>query len=258
MLLKYLFVATFGFYASGILAWGNEGHKTVALIAEATLSPVARAKVKSLLALEGHNNLGEVASWADEIKRSESGLVRHTVRIPFQADDYDPKRDCRGKGKCVVFGIEHYQQVLSQKDASSFDRLRALKFVVHFVGDVHQPLHAIAGIGRMPVQLGRRHYTLHKVWDTIAIRRMKTSSQELASHLLEHHDQVRQLTPVDWALESHDIAKRFIFSSDEQFAGTRSLIGLPNDYAQQISPVVRQRLVAAGLRLGVLLNKAFE
>lgn len=258
MLLKYFLIAAFGFYTSGVMAWGNEGHKTIALIAEATLTPHAEAQVKTLLALEGHKSLGEIASWADEIKGQEPGLVHHTVRIPFDADDYNPKRDCSGKGKCVVFGIEHFKGVLSDKNMSPANKLRALKFVVHFVGDVHQPLHAISGIGRMPVQIGRHDYTLHKVWDTIAIRRMKTTPAELARQLLANHDQVQQLTPVDWAMESHEIAKRYIFGGDKQRADIRHQMLLPKDYIQHISPILRQRLAEAGLRLGAVLNDVFK
>lgn len=258
MPLKTLLAATFSLYASGVMAWGNEGHQTVALIAEATLTPAARAQVKSILALEGDTSLAQVASWADEIKNNEPGLVSHAVRIPFDADNYDPKRDCSGRGKCVVYGIEHFEEELKQPDTSPAEQLRALKFLVHFVGDVHQPLHAIQETGGMQAQVGKRQYALHKIWDTIAIRAMKTPPPELARQLLATHAQVPQLTPEDWAVESHDIAKRYIYSGNKQRADLKAQMAMPQDYLGQISPTIKERLTAAGIRLGRLLNDIYK
>jgi hypothetical protein len=249
----FLFIHT-----SNVLAWGNEGHKTVALIAESRLDASAKAEVRQLLALEGATNLGDIASWADEIKGTEPGLISHAVRIPFDATAYDPKRDCGRKHKCVVYGIEKFENILGQKEAPPTDRLRALKFLVHYVGDIHQPLHAIKETGGMKVQLGNRQYTLHKVWDTISVRSLKMPPAELASALLADHPTVLQRTPEDWAMESHEIAKDYIYGDNKQLADSTSMLNLPKAYLKDISPVVKTRLTDAGLRLGTLLNQALD
>lgn len=258
MNIKLIAFALLVAHAPSVLAWGGEGHETIALIAEARLDKVAQAEVRQLLALEGSTNLAEIASWADQIKGTEPGLISHAVRIPFDATSYDPTRDCGQKGKCVVYGIEQFEAILGQKDAPPADRLRALKFVVHFVGDVHQPLHAIKETGGMKVQLGEREYTLHKIWDTIAIRSMKVSSAELASELLAGNPKVTQRNPEDWAMESHDIAKNYIYGNNQQLADSTAMMTLPESYLKDISPVIKGRLTAAGLRLGTLLNQVLD
>ena len=241
-------------YSSGAFAWGNEGHQVTALIAQSVLNSSAKKKVNELIALEGYTSLDQVASWADAIKGVEPNLVRHTVRIPFDADTYASNRDCRRKGRCVVFGIEYYKNILADNQAPSSERLRALKFVVHFVGDVHQPLHAIQESGGMEVSIGRRKYTLHKIWDTIAIRYMKMSSRELASELIKKGPPLPRLRPEDWANESHRLAKVYIYGGQQLRAAGDVEIMLPKDYLRQISPIVKERLAAGGFRLGYLLN----
>jgi hypothetical protein len=242
-------------HASNVLAWGVEGHKTVALIAESRLDAVAQSEVRRLLALEGASSLADVASWADQIKGTEPGLISHAVRIPFDATAYDPKRDCGRKGKCIVYGIERYEAILGQKDAPAADRLRALKFVVHYVGDIHQPLHAIKETGGVKVQLGKREYTLHKVWDTISVRSLKMPPARLAPYLLTSNPSVPQRTAEEWAMESHEIAKNYIYGSDMQRADSTMKKALPKRYLNDISSVVKARLTDAGLRLGTLLNR---
>jgi hypothetical protein len=254
-LIAFAFLAA---HSSNVLAWGVEGHKTIALIAESRLDAVAEADVRQLLALEGVTSLGEVASWADQIKGTEPGLFSHAVRIPFDATAYDPKRDCGRKGKCVVYGIERFETILGQKDAPPADRLRALKFLVHYVGDIHQPLHAIKETGGVKVQIGKREYTLHKVWDTISVRSLKMPPAELASSLLAGNPKVLQRKPEDWAMESHDIAKDYVYSDNQQLADSTTMMTLPKSYLKDISPVVKIRLTDAGLRLGTLLNQVLD
>lgn len=256
--IKLMAFALLAAQASSVLAWGVEGHKTVALIAESRLSAVTEAEVRQLLALEGATSLEQVSSWADQIKGTELGLISHAVRIPFDATDYDPKRDCARKGKCVVYGIELFETILGQKDAPPAERLRALKFLVHYVGDIHQPLHAIKETGGVKVQIGKREYTLHKVWDTISVRSLKMPPAELASALLAGNPKVLQRTPEDWAMESHDIAKDYIYSDNQQLADSTSMMTLPNSYLKDISPVIKIRLTDAGLRLGTLLNQVLD
>lgn len=256
--IKLIALTFLSLHASSVLAWGIEGHKTVALIAESRLDAVAQSEVRQLLALEGASSLADVASWADQIKGTEPGLISHAVRIPFDATAYDPKRDCGRKGKCIVYGIERYEAILGQKDAPAADRLRALKFVVHYVGDIHQPLHAIKETGGVKVQLGKREYTLHKVWDTISVRSLKMSPPEMASYLLAGNPTVPQRTPEEWAMESHEIARTYIYGDDIQRADSTMKMALPKRYLKDISPVVKNRLTDAGLRLGTLLNRTLD
>lgn len=104
------------------------------------LSPAARAQVERLLALEPEATLASISTWADEV-RSPTTAAWHYVNFPRDADcHYDTNRMCI-QGNCVVGAIERQLAVLPS-DAPDEKRLLALKYVVHFIGDVHQPLHA--------------------------------------------------------------------------------------------------------------------
>ena len=132
--------------AGPALAWGYEGHRIVAEIAEQYLEPLTVRQVRELLALENATTLAEVSTWADEIRpRRPETAPWHFVDIPVHpapgtSAAYDAARDCP-RGDCVVAAIERFAAVLRDKDAAPRRRLEALKWVVHFVADIHQPLH---------------------------------------------------------------------------------------------------------------------
>ena len=133
--------------APSVHAWGQLGHAVVADLAQRHLSPAAEAEVERLLAPENTKSLATIASWPDEIRNDPSkdtlwkqtrGL--HYVDFIHGDCNYTPPRDCKD-GECVVDGIDHYVKILGDKSQSDAARLEALKFVVHFIGDEHQPLH---------------------------------------------------------------------------------------------------------------------
>ena len=121
-------------------AWGGEGHQLVALIAEDMLTPQARKAVAELL--DGANiSDAEVASWADEIRRERRETAPwHYVNISHDATSFDRERDGR-EGDNVIEAIDRQAKVLADKTQPREKRVEALKWIVHLVGDVHQPLH---------------------------------------------------------------------------------------------------------------------
>jgi hypothetical protein len=157
--------------------WGSDGHKIVASIAEARLTPAAKAQVDALL--DGAH-LADVASWADEVRRDRPATSRwHYVDIPYDAYNYDAARDCQltDHGDCVIAEIARAEKVLSDTSQTKNDRTEALKFLVHFVGDMHQPLHSIerkdpatghgdAGGNTVRVTFFGQPANLHGVWDS--------------------------------------------------------------------------------------------
>ncbi|VIO79236.1 hypothetical protein CI41S_68040 [Bradyrhizobium ivorense] len=120
-------------------AWGQEGHSIIAEIAQQRLDADTLRRVKALLG--GELSMASVASWADDYRagHAETGGW-HLVNIPLGKSAYDPDRDC-SKDNCVIQAIARFRGVLSDCSKSAADRADALKFVIHFVGDVHQPLH---------------------------------------------------------------------------------------------------------------------
>jgi hypothetical protein len=136
----WLTVVLTGLLDSNTLAWNGEAHQLVAWIAEERLSENAKAGVADLL--DGaHLSDAEVASWADEIRRQRKNTAPwHYVNIPVDSDGYDAKRDGHD-GANVIDAVERFEKVLADTKAPREDRVEALKFLVHFMGDLHQPLH---------------------------------------------------------------------------------------------------------------------
>ena len=136
----------FFFLINPALAWGPEGHSIIAEIAQRRLSPTAAQLVEKLLG-RGHS-LASVASWADDARSERPETTNwHFVDVPIAVTQYDPARDCKksDKGDCIVEELERLRKELRcGPDANKAD---ALKFVVHFIGDIHQPLHTVNGKG---------------------------------------------------------------------------------------------------------------
>jgi S1/P1 Nuclease len=125
-------------------AWGQEGHSIVAEIAQRRLSPQAAAMVSTLLG--PGVSLGSIASWADDVRDSRPKTYNwHFVSIPIIRATYDPTVDCKpdpDKGDCVVAEVDRARKDMNCA-TDPVARAEALKFLVHFVGDLHQPFHTV-------------------------------------------------------------------------------------------------------------------
>jgi hypothetical protein len=260
-------------------AWGPEGHAIVADIAQAHLSPAAAAQVQALLRQEGLSRLDQISSWADgnRKERPRTGSW-HYVDIPLRADGYVPARDCR-RNDCVVAQISHWGQVLADHGAPPALRLEALKWIVHFVGDVHQPLHAEdnddKGGNTVQLQFFGVGTNLHAVWDGGVLRHAlglvpgpnytfdHAAVQADATHLDGMIDPAERAQwsavgglpqlyadAVAWADESHKLAQDVAYAHLDG----RNQPGWSQRYQDVAWPVVRQRLQQGGVRLGAVLD----
>src|SRR5262249_54554375 len=235
------------------LSWGDHGHRIVALVAANYLSPKARQGVADLI---GDSSLAEMATWADEYPLSHPDTKPwHFVDIPKAASNYDAARDCSG-GDCVIAALDKYKTVLGDSNQSKNDRLMALRFIVHFVGDMHQPLHCAdnndrGGNNIKVVFLGRRS-NLHAVWDTGIIEEAGLEEAEFADELIstitdEKVRQAQQGTFVDWALQAHKVAVSNAYRLPPANGKSARVLG-QNYYNANWAAVDRQ-LTVAGLRL---------
>jgi hypothetical protein len=248
------------------LAWGSEGHRIVAEIAEQYLEPATARQVRELLAIENATTLAQVSTWADEIRPQRRETAPwHFVDIPIHTPPgtpaaYDAARDCP-RGDCVVVAIDRFSAVLQDRSAPPRERLEALKFVVHFVADVHQPLHSAddgnKGGNAIHVTFLGHRTNLHAVWDT-GILAPAVAGDERAYAL----ELARSITPAglarwqggapaDWANESYEIARRLIYGEWPHEPGP-----LPASYERMALPVVDAQLEKAGVRLAAALNRA--
>jgi hypothetical protein len=166
------------------LAWGSEGHQRIAEVAADLLTPAARAEALRLLALEPGSTLASISTWADEI-RTPSTARWHYVNFERGACSYEAARECP-EGQCVVGALDAQLQLLA-RGGDDIERLKALKWVVHLVADVHQPLHAAFGDDRggntFQVQAFGRGSNLHAVWDGGLISQAFSGSAGLYSEV---------------------------------------------------------------------------
>lgn len=171
------------------LAWSALGHRLVGALAQPQLTPAAQAQVELLLAGEPDPTLAGVASWADDLRRTDPERFKltsrwHYVNTPPGSCIYVASLDCPD-GNCVVAAIQKQTAILADRSQPLAARRDALKFVVHFVGDVHQPMHANNRDDKggnafqislrtdlKPEAYARKHYidgvmgtNLHAVWD---------------------------------------------------------------------------------------------
>ena len=241
------------------LAWGPRGHRIVADLAEAQLTPQARAAVQKLLALRGARHLGDVANWADDLRDTDPELFRRTKRlhfVNFHSRDciYDPPRDCRN-GQCAVAAIDKYSAILANRTNPAAERAEALAFVVHFVGDIHQPLHADyrhdAGGNDFQVRWRGRGTNLHHVWDSLMLDSTHLSAAQFTEKLAAQPAHIATGgTPAQWAEESCRIDRDGgVYPSSRRIDAA---------YVERELPVAEQRLRQAGARLAALLNRDLE
>jgi hypothetical protein len=246
---------------TGARAWGVEGHRIVALIAERHLTPAAAAAVKRLLAADGATRLADVASWADDWREThrETGPWHH-VDIPLEAAGYDPARDCPHDA-CVIAQIRRFARDLADTSRPNGEREQALKFLIHLVGDVHQPLHAADhhdnGGGDVRVIYDGRPSNLRRIWDVELVRAasgVAGGEAVLVDQLDSTPADTPDIEPVAWANEAHGLAANVAYPNLPDDRGE----DLSGDYTIAVTPVVNEQLRRAGLRLAATLNAALD
>jgi hypothetical protein len=257
------------FPATLLFAWGPKGHQIVGDIARAHLNEAARQNIVALL---GNDDLAAVANWADDVKgeRRES-YGWHFVDIRKDSSGFSQARDCYQPNEkfsytmtdhhnCVVDRINMFREVLADKNAPRQDRIDALKFIVHFVGDIHQPLHAIdeaRGGNDIHVvefgsaQCGTRPCNLHYEWDIGLLEHSGRSESDYVAQLerliaANHLQSKAGGAAEDWANESFAVAKQIMLKDG----------GAVDDaYYKANIGIVDERLALGGLRLARLLNE---
>ena len=233
-------------------AWSTQGHQITASLASARLTAKARLEVDRLLALEPGETLASISTWADE-HRNLASAPWHYVNVPNDNCNYDPERDCPD-GKCVVDAIAKQLEILSS-GTSDDKRLTALKYVVHLVADVHQPLHAgyleDRGGKTYQLQAFMRGSNLHALWDTGLIKNLNEDVDVTTKRLLTGGPlpQAAHLNMVRAAEESCRIVGTPGFHPDRK-------VGL--DYIEQFAPTLERRLSLGGSRLAGILNRVFR
>lgn len=258
-------------------AWSALGHRLVGALAERHLSPSAEAQVHALLAGEPDPTLAGVAYWADALRDNEPERFKqtsrwHYVNYPKDQCDYVAVRDCPD-GNCVIGAIERQRAILADPKQPREARRDALKFLVHLVGDVHQPMHASnqddLGGNKFQISLrtdiapekyARNKYVdgvmgtnLHSVWDyyVLAERRLDLKQYTEALDALPWPPPIdsggTSTPPEAWAAEScRLIGSRQLYPQEHK---------MDRRYPDAMRPLAEQRVRQAAYRLSTLLNE---
>jgi hypothetical protein len=246
------------------LAWGRLAHRASAKLADSRLSPRTRAIIRELL--EPGESLADASTWADEHNRDITGSTYwHFVNVPIWASRYDP-RDCRPQG-CVISKIADFKATLLDPTAPLFRRRMALRFVVHLVQDVHQPMHVAdrndRGGNGVQLRYGRYDNTnLHQVWDSGLLSRAFRNEDDLLRHLEALARKPEANTwlkggPEDWANESLLVGRR-AYQIPGSDATLRSGDSIGRAYEQENTPKAADRLARSGVRLAAVLEEVFK
>lgn len=268
-------------------AWGDEGHEVIGFVAEAFLTPAVRQKVQAMLAADTDSltphNIAAAATWADKYRDSNSNGARqatrqwHFVDIELSAPDLDsacfghpvlPPGTLASNGPaqdCVVDKINEFAAELANPAIDPEERVMALKFVLHLVGDLHQPLHASddhdqGGNKKRASAPGFKSGTLHHYWDTEFVEMLGPDPKQDAAALIARISPRdahawSQGDPSAWALDSFRIAKDDAYGQLPP-PNARGSFPLPDAYVAMARRDVAMQLSKAGVRLAAVLNKA--
>ena len=279
-------------------AWGDEGHEIVAAVAYMRLTPAARKQVDALLAADTDKlsapDFVSRATWADKFRDSDRYGAKihynathnwHFVDTEIDAPNMDaacnnhpplPAGTLASAGAandCVVDKIDQFTTELKNPSTPKAEKILALKFLLHFVGDLHQPLHAAdhkdRGGNQVPVLFAKRTKpdNLHAYWDTQLVQRLGKDPKTVAASLGKQITKTQAADwskgkPADWAKESFSKAKdvAYNFTGEASFIDDHGGKGeqLDAKYDNRALPVVREQLSKGGVRLATILNDALK
>jgi len=242
-----------------LFGWGAQGHRIAARIAEHHLTEHARGQVLAILA--GDKDLVSCSTWADEVRPQRGETASwHYINIPLTA-----KRSagfaqfCNG-GECLPKVIQAFISKLRDPRVTGRERAEALKFLVHFVADLHQPLHAgdsrdRGGNDSKVVYFGKST-NLHRIWDTDILVRMQGDEQAATKAVMAELTGARARkwrsgTLDDWLWESQSAARAVVYKNLPK----GSEPALDSRYQKEAQKLVRTQIAKSGVRLARVLNE---
>jgi len=239
-------------------ARGAKCHEIVALIAEKHLTDQARLRLVELL--PKNETLAQAATWPDKVRKAMPQMnPLHYVDVPRGSTSYDRERDC-ARQNCIVEAINWYLKVLKSDEAPLEEKQLALNYIVHLVGDLHQPLHVgfLDDLGRTKTKITfeGKEQTLHELWDSGMLGTEHGSAKALASRFDQEVEADERAAwesgrPRDWANESIAINTRYVYPLPENHE-------ISEEYAKRALPILHKRLVQAGVWLAWLLNEGLK
>ena len=277
------------FFAGRAQAWGDEGHEVIGLIADHYLAEPVRARVQLLIDSDDSGlvtrDIAHEATWADKYRDSDrdtDGIRYNHTRdwhfVDLEIHSVDLNGACHGRPPlapgtqasegpaqdCIIDKIEQFSAELGNPNTSDRERRLALQFLLHFVGDLHQPLHAgddrdLGGNRKIATGPGIAAGNLHHDWDTVFVERLGSSAMAIAERLIARitpaqRRQWARGTPSEWAKESYRLAKRIAYG-ELPAADSRGRYRLSESYVAEATAATEEQLAKAGVRLAYVLNR---
>lgn len=253
------FIAAFlVFCSTNAHAYGPTGHRTIAELASRHLSPEAAAAVKELF---GDEFMAEASTWPDEMRSNSeefwqrTSLPYHYINLPDGVSYEESEKNPAGD---AYTALAMFTETLKNQNASLEDRKTALRFIIHLVGDLHQPLHAGHkedwGGNRIEIAWFGRMTNLHMVWDEDLINRHNLSFTEWTRFLdakvkPEQIAEWQKATPLDWVNE-------IVVLRDDIYEVGNAIYSY--EYVYRYTPLLKSQLSKAGIRLAGYLNEIFK
>jgi hypothetical protein len=245
-------------------SWNLKGHQTVAKIAELNVKPETLAKIKNIL--KNGDTMVSIAGWADDeirITRKETDKW-HTTPISIKNDvtlqnisSFYPKTE-----NILIYQLKKEISELKNKSTPPELQNEDLKFLIHFAGDLHMPMHCASNGGKNIIDTEKnkakeKPETLHNVWDSILpIKNIDEYAKQLNNSITEEQRKKWSVnSPDEWVFESFTISKRIIFKDIPYGA---KYITLPDGYKKKMAPVAEEQIKKAGIRLAMLLDDIFS
>jgi hypothetical protein len=273
-------------------AWGDQGHEVIGLIAEYYLKPGVRTRALELLGEDDtglvERDIAHESTWADKYRDSDrDGDMRRYLGtrdwhfVDLEITGSDVSRACYGQRPlpagvtasvgpaedCIIDKIDQFYAELENPATPQAERRVALQFLLHLVGDLHQPLHASddhdqGGNRKLASGEGIGLNNLHHDWDVEFVRRLGASDTDVAQRLtarITEADRARWSsgTPLDWALETYAVSKQHAYGMLPAPSGG-SRYELSQAYLEDATRVTAEQLSKAGVRLASMLNHALE
>ena len=250
---RWLLFILLTFYSSGVFAWGTLGHRIVGQIAYNHLSETAKVQVAKIMETE---SLAKASNWPDFI-RSAPEQWRYTFPWHYVSiDKKNYKESPKNKDGDIVFAMIRCEELLRDPHQPKNVRRNALAFLVHFVGDIHQPFHAgyskDKGGNTINLKWFGQKTNLHKVWDEDLIELQKLSYSEYVD-FIDHasdSDQKKWITSTyeDWANESRNLMVDLYPPKQTKY--------WEFNYNYKHKALLESRLLQAGIRLADVIDRA--
>jgi hypothetical protein len=269
--MRYLFVALFALAttASNAWAWGDTGHRVVCELAFRLSAPETRAEIRRLIQADSEFDFfSDSCIWPDHPRKR---APEHFINLPRTSTGIGVGNQCAMANTCTGTAIEQDMTVLSSSSANDADKLRSLKFLGHWVGDIHQPLHVSfeddRGGNNVNVN-GECATNMHSAWDTCLIQKaigsdVSAAVTDLLSSITSGMKEEWGTTnPRDWANESFSItrapATKYCIQHGSSCDSPSGAVDIDGSYVQTNIKIVRHQLQKAGVRLAHLLETALH